>query len=113
MNIKTDKNGYLIFENGLPVMVKGKESIAQNIRSRLRTVRGEYFLDTRIGFDYQNAFEKGNKRLLQYEIKKAILATPGVREIRSFEMTVDNKRTANFEAEIETVDNETIIYRGL
>lgn len=113
MNIKTDPTGYLVFENGLPVMIQGKESIAQNIRSRLRTVKGEYFLDTRIGFDYQNAFEKGNKRLLQYEIKKAILSTPGVRELRSFEMTIDDKRTATFEAVIETIDNETIIYRGL
>ena len=112
MNFKTDADGYLVFANGKPEIVRTTESIKQNIRSRLRTIKGEYFLDNRIGFDYQNGFAKGNKRYLQYEIKKAILSTPGVVAIKVFQFETDATRKATVYAEIQTVEGD-IIYRGL
>ena len=112
MNFKTDADGYLVFTDGMPEIVEGTESIKQNIRSRIRTIKGDYFLDNRIGLDYQNGFQKGNKRFLQYEIRKAILSTPGVVGIKVFNFEVDATRKATVYAEIETVAGD-IIYRGL
>ena len=41
MNLKTNADGELIFTNGTFELVRNRESIAQNIRSNIRTWKGE------------------------------------------------------------------------
>ncbi|HQM83868.1 MAG TPA: hypothetical protein PLD55_04210 [bacterium] len=111
INFKTDDNGnILVDENGNFIDLTALESIAQNIRSRLRTKKGEWFLDTEIGLDWKNGFEKGGENTLLYSVKAVILGTIGVINIANFShQTNKSLRQIKISAKINTVEGEIYI----
>jgi hypothetical protein len=50
----SELNNDLVFENGELQVVDGNPGKAQRIRSRLLSVKGEWFLDPNFGVDYHN-----------------------------------------------------------
>ena len=69
------------------------EACAQNVKTRLLLLMGEWFLDTDAGVPYlqQIAIKPANLPLAQAIIKQTILETEGVAELRSFGMTFDRE----------------------
>lgn len=64
------KNGDLVIENGDLVMVEGEEEQMQSIERILTTNKGEWFLNTDFGLDY-NRIQGKNKT--EEEIKLAMV----------------------------------------
>ena len=75
-------------------LVDGTDAIAQHLLIRLRFVKGEYFLDTRLGVPYfEDIFIKNpNLVVVRALFRETILETPGVLSIERFDMDFD---TAN------------------
>lgn len=74
--------------DGNLVMVEDSEAVAQLAKQRLLTYRGEWFLNVLVGVPwFQHIFVRPfNEVVSESLIKRAILKTPGVTELLSFEM---------------------------
>jgi len=66
-----------------------KQAIAQNINIRLKTLAGEWFLDSSIGIPYltQILGKKRRERLLQKLINDELKTIPGLSTIKDLELT--------------------------
>ena len=110
MNLKTNADGELIFTNGTFETVTDREAIAQNIRSNIRTWKGEYFLNNLLGVDYIRGFQKGQDSFLRISIKQAILETVGVTDISNFEWSLSSDRMITISCNVQTLEG-TIPYK--
>lgn len=87
-------------------LVSGPDAIAQHLLIRLRFVRGEWFLDNRIGIPYYEQILLKNPNLVAIRglYRLAILSTPGVEEMQDLELNFDRSRRTlelTFSAKIE------------
>lgn len=90
---RLDEGHDMTFGQGLANYAKDDEATAQAVETRLLMLLNEWFLDTDAGVPYlQDIMVKpGNMPLAQAIIKRTILETEGVQEIRSFDMTRDSE----------------------
>src|SRR6185437_10473262 len=87
-----------------------KAALAQAITLRLKTLAGEWFLDTQVGIPYLTEIF-GNKRRVRYLemcVASEIKATPGVRELRDFQVQISNNRAASISF-VASLSDETAI----
>lgn len=73
------------------ILASGNESVAQHVLIRLRLFAGEWFLDTRVGLPYydQVLIKSPDNKAVRAIITQAILTTPGIEALESFEMDFD------------------------
>ena len=77
------KNGHLLLKDGDLSLVDGVERVVQQIKTGLKILRGDWFLDYRVGIDFFNNM-KANHQLLKAEIKQAIKEVWGVQNIKDY-----------------------------
>lgn len=89
---RLDENWDMMFGQGLGNYCTDAESVAQNVRSRLMLLQGEWFLDTDAGVPYlQNITRKPmDLAFAESVFKQTVLETDGVSSIDSFSMTFDS-----------------------
>lgn len=103
---RLDGNHDMTFGQGLADYATDAESVAQRVKTRLLLLKEEWFLDTDAGVPYlqEIAIKPANLPLAEAIIKRTILETEGVLEIRSFSMIYDrNTRRLNIEATVATI----------
>jgi len=86
--------GDLMVENNNIVFTSGQlEEAAQSIQSRLRTFRGEWFLDTNLGTPwYQEILKKNpNMSVVETELRTVIMETPFVAGLNQFSFELDSR----------------------
>lgn len=99
--------GDLLLVDGQIVLVTGIDAIRQDVLVRLRTFRGEWFLDRRIGVPW---FQKilGHKvglPAVERVLRAAILATPGVEAITELALDFDPAtRSLSLDFEARTIE---------
>ncbi len=83
--------GDLDLTSGGLELVDGADAVAQHLRIRLRTVLGSWFLDTRIGVPYFERIlvKNPDTNLVRRILNEAIVDTPGVSEVRDFNLDYD------------------------
>lgn len=69
------------------------ESLKQRLIIKLRTFRGEWYLDTQLGLPYfQRIFQKGTaKETVDSLFKQAILSEPEVQQLLEFSSSIDRQ----------------------
>ena len=100
----TDWN-YILIENQDLGIVSGIDAIKQHLRQRLQFFRGEYAHDLTRGIPYHDEFFKKNPNpiVMDYVLKDTILTTPGIIELLSFSMDLDDStRTLNIDFKVST-----------
>ena len=93
-----DTFGELDISSGNIVFVTGADAVAQHLKIRLRLIRGEWFLDTRIGLPYRSQIWVKNPNLaaIQSVLRRAIATTPGVESLERIDLDFDSSaRTLN------------------
>ena len=90
-DFKLDTFGELDLTTGDLVFVTGADAVAQHLKIRLRFIRGEYFLDTRVGLPYYSQIWVKNPNLAAVETiyRRAIRETPGVDTLDRFDFSFD------------------------
>lgn len=99
-------NGDMTFGAGMGNMCSGSESVAQNVVTRLRTFRGEWFLDTGFGTPHmQDGFIKPtNLPLYESDLKGIISTTDGVKQLLSFSLVYNSvTRVAHVAASLNDI----------
>jgi len=102
-----------VFINGAtPVTLERTEVVAQRLKIKLLTFRGEWFLDLGYGIPYFSRIlgHKNKKGVVDQIFQTAILEERGVREITFFESTLVNRvYSINFRVKVTSGDEtETI-----
>lgn len=83
----------MTFGQGLANYARDAEATAQSVKTRLLLLNGEWFLDLDAGVPYLQKImvRPANLPLAESVIKRTILETEGVAELRSFVMTFDRE----------------------
>ena len=103
---RLDENHDMTFGNGLANMAVDAEAFAQNVKTRLLLLQGEWFLDTDAGVPYLQEImvKPANLPLVEAIIKRTILETEDALEIRSFSMNLNgNTRKLEIAATVSNV----------
>lgn len=81
----------MTFGQGLANYARDAEATAQAVRTRLLLLLGEWFLDTDAGVPYLQEImvKPANLPLAEAILKRTIIETEGVAELRSFGMALD------------------------
>jgi len=94
VDLKLDENNWscVVIENQDLGFVSGIESIRQHLKQRFQFFRGEYKHDLTRGIPYHDEFFKKNPNpvVMDSILKDVILTTPGVIELLSFSMEINN-----------------------
>lgn len=100
--------GDLAFDGVTVAVVEGKDAIAQEIQTRLRWWRGQWFLDASAGVPYlESILTKGvTDATVRVILLREILAVRGVLRVPSLVVTIDRavRYATVFAAEIETTE---------
>lgn len=113
MDLKLDSSGDLELINGNVSLTEGVEVVVQNLRIRLKTFLGEWFLDQRVGLPYfQNILVKNpNLPVIQTILRKAILETEGMDSVTEFNFNFDTAtRQLSVSFQGKTKDLDTFIF---
>ena len=102
-DINLDSTGDIELIEGSMSLNSTNFAIAQHLRSRLRTFYGEWFLDISKGVPYfeQILIKNPNPVSVDSILKKEILETDGVLELREFDLDLNpttRELTLTFEA---------------
>jgi hypothetical protein len=105
--------GDLAFDDlGELVLVDGADAVAQEIQTRLRWWRGEWFLDTSRGAPYlESILVKGvTEATVRAILKGEIEAVPGVARVRSMVVSIDRAtRYATITSlEVDTTEGDAV-----
>ena len=102
MNLLQDDNGDLAIVNNALAMTDGLQQVKQEVAQRLRTILGEWFLDTSLGMPYLTELaEKGLKLSAAADyFRNEISACPGVKAINKLELAFN---AATRELSVSTV----------
>ena len=70
------------------------DAIPQLVKQRLKTFKGELFMNTKLGVPYyQTIFKKGVSNFLIYnELKKVVEEVYGVIKVEDMTLKIDNKK---------------------
>lgn len=94
-DLRTTSNGDIAITNNNLTLVTAEDEVKQRLEQRLKTFRGEWFLNVETGLPYLTDIMQKNINVGVVEgiFKTHITATPGVLEIMEFNLTyVSNTR---------------------
>jgi hypothetical protein len=91
------------------------EGVAQAVATRLRLMRGEWFLDQREGMPWQTeVLGKLRRGLHDSAIRQRILATPGVTSLSDYSSVLDtDTRALSVSVRVTTVYGNTTVQATL
>lgn len=95
-DLMLDVVGDLEIVGGDLPLVDGADQTAQRLRTRLRLIQGEWFLDTEAGLPWFTDILGKNMDMNRTEalLRREILAVPGVLEISAFVLEFDPRSRA-------------------
>jgi hypothetical protein len=90
-----------------PTVVTGLDALAQRIRIAANSARGEWWIDRGWGVAYREVWlgKRVDPRLVETDIRRVMLAVPGVRRVRDVVVAIDGasrRLTASWVVEAET-----------
>jgi hypothetical protein len=103
----TDADDYM-FGAGSTFLANTPETVAQAIRTRMRLLAGEWFLDTREGLNMENILGYGTQATRDYEVQQRILGTQGVLRLTNYSSVMDG-RAFRVSATVDTIYGPTTI----
>jgi hypothetical protein len=89
---KLDPQGDYTVDPGAVWLVDTPETVAQAVRTRLKLLAGEWFLDLTEGLDTAQIVGVRTQGTRDLEIKQRILQTKGVRSILAYASRVNSQR---------------------
>ena len=100
--------GDFTFGRGRANYISKSKAIAQNVRTRIRSFAGDWFLDIEHGIDWLNLLGRpGTERRIIRAIERQILQTEGVLTVESINIVRrDRNRKISIEAEYTDVYNQ-------
>lgn len=107
---KEDADGDYVLGGAAAFLVDSPEAVAQAVVTRLRLIRGEWFLDATAGMPWDQVLGKNNQGTADSAIRQCILGTQGVVEITEYSSSLDeDTRALTVVATITTIYGTTTV----
>lgn len=92
LKLDSDSGDLLLVEGDL-VLTSGAGAVQQHLSQRLKSFAGEWFLDLDSGLPYYRDIlvKNPNMQVVSGLLQEEIIKTPGVIELRSFNLTFEKK----------------------
>lgn len=105
-----DSNGDWTFGKGLANYKRNDSAISQNVATRLKSFKNDWFLDTDANIDWFSILgNKNNEQTIKLEVTRVVKATEGVLRVNSVEIVeVDADRRAVIEVDFDTINNKNL-----
>lgn len=112
--IHPDTNDLFLRGDGQLAIVRQAEAVGQHVRQRLKTFKGEWFLDTEAGMTWLDEVfaHRYDPALAESLVKAEILDTDGIQEILTFNVSFqqDKRNLVISEVEVLTMyDSKAVI----
>lgn len=109
---KMSADGDYLFGSRSSWLINSPEAVAQAVLTRLRLYAREWFLDQRAGTDLDLILGAGTQGTRDFEIRRRILGTPGVRSIVAYSSTMEG-RDFQVSATIDTIYGQITIQESI
>lgn len=109
---RLDESGDMVMGHGdADYLTDSPECVGQAVVTRMKLLRGEWFLDLTEGTPYAPAIlGKHTKATYDFAIRQRVLETEGVREIEEYESLYDGEtRTLTVNIRIDTVYGPALV----
>jgi capsule polysaccharide export protein KpsE/RkpR len=107
---RIDSSGDWTFGQGKANYIRRDDEIRQNVVTRLKSFKFDWFLDTQANIDWFNILgQKSNQETIFREVERVVLNTFGVTEILRLELTRLTDRDATILIEFVTIYNTTFL----
>jgi hypothetical protein len=112
---RIDSNGDWTFGQGRSNYCQRSEEIIQNVITRIRSFKYDWYLDTKAEIDWINILgQLGNKDTILREIERVTLNTDGVKTINTLEIINLSKRKVTISLGFTTIyDSEFLQEIGI
>lgn len=98
------------FGLGKAQYIDGDNAIIQNVKTRLKSLKNDFFLDTEANIDWLNILgQLSNKETIINEIYRVTLATDGVIAINKIDILTVEKRNATIAVDFATINSTNIL----
>ena len=105
-----DSNNDWTFGRGKANYKTRSEAVRQNVFTRLRSFKNDYFADIQAGGDWFTLFgERGPDSRILREVERIVLQTRGVRSIDKLEILQKSNRNVTIELKFTDLFDETFI----
>ncbi len=100
-----DENQDWKFGYGKANYIKDNNAILQNVQTRLKSFRNDWFLDQDANIDWFNILgQKDTQQTIIKEVERVSLQTEGVTRVNLIEIDVDGTtRNANINIDLDTI----------
>lgn len=105
-----DKNGDWTFGQGLGNYIIDDDEIGQNVTTRLKSFKNDYFLDTEQYIDWLNDLgKKNNIDLVIENVRRVVSETTGVLRVNDVSIIDNINRNANISINFDTINNKNVL----
>ena len=105
-----DKNGDFSFGQGLANYINDDNAIIQNVKTRLKSLKNDFFLDSEANIAWFDILSQlNNQDLVINEIYRVTLGTDGVVQIIDISLINLEKRNATISVKFATINNTEIL----
>lgn len=104
-----DKNNDWTFGSNIANYINNDNAIIQNVKTRLKSLKNDFFLDSEANIDWFGILsELNNQEIVINEIYRVTLDTDGVIEIKDIQVVKLDKRDVTISLEFATINTERI-----
>ena len=101
---KLDKDGDFTFGIGKANYIDTEDAITQNVVTRIKSFKDDWFLDVEACIDWFNLLGSRNtKDELMRQIEAAVIGTYGVMKLTSLDLVLDESRNATITLSYTTI----------
>jgi len=107
---KIDEDSDWTFGQGLGNYITKDNDIAQNVATRIKSFKNDYFLDNTQNIDWLNILGvKNNESLILNEVRRVVQQTEGVQRVNDVSLVQNDKRNAIILIDFDTIYNRNIL----
>ena len=110
MDIALRQNDLAIARGDIALCATEADCIAQAIIIRIKTLAGEWFLDSNVGIPYLTEVfgQKRTESFMRQLIVAKIESMPGIKQVREFKTNIEHERKLNIIFSVELTDKNSI-----
>jgi hypothetical protein len=107
---KIDSDGDWNFGLSNANYIRGSEAVRQNVATRLKSFRDDWFLDMDAEIDWLSILgNKNNENTILYEVERVTKETEGIKTVDKIDIITINKRSATIQVEFTTIYDESFL----
>ena len=107
---KIDDDSDWTFGQGLGNYITKDNEIAQNVVTRLKSFKNDYFLDNTQNIDWLNILGvKNNESLVVNEVRRVVQQTEGIQRVNDVSLVQNDRRNAIIQINFDTIYNKNVL----